>query len=324
MPAKAAYDKRRFSRVIAEQFGMISWGQALECGFSPDRVKYLIREGGPWRRVLPGVYATSTGTLTGNQRAMAALLHAGPGGVITGREAVGRHGLRCAGLNEIDVLVPSKTRVLSKDFAHITRTKQMPADSYQTGRIRFAGVARSVADAARRMSRLSDVRAVVAEAVQHGRCDVESLIKELNDGPAAGSAFLRQALGEITIGIRSAAEADLKDIIDASDLEEPMYNPELYAVDGTLIGIPDAWWGRAGVAAEVDSLQYHASPKDYEETVARHNRMQREDINLLHFLPRTLKQESGTVLADLRGAIAKGSARPPLPIVAIPAPGLLR
>jgi hypothetical protein len=323
MPTKSAYDKRRFSRLIAEQFGMISWGQALECGFSQDRVKYLIRDGGPWQRVLPGVYATNTGTLTRDQRAMAALLHAGPRGVITGREAVERHNLRCVGLNEIDVVVPSRTRVLSKDFAHVIRTVRMPEEIYSTGKIRFAGLTRAVADAARGMPRLSDVRAVVAEAVQRGRCDVASLIKELNDGPTAGSALLRQALSEITVGIRSAAEADLKGIIDASDLEEPMYNPELYAWDGTFIGIPDAWWGRAGVAAEVDSLQYHAKPDDYEKTVARHNRMQREDINLLHFLPRTLKRNRDVVLADLRGAIAKGTACRPLPIMAIPAPGLL-
>jgi hypothetical protein len=254
---------------------------------------------------------------------MAALLHAGPRGVITGREAVERHHLHCAGLNEIDVVVPSGMRVLSKDFARITRTARIPEDIYWTGKIRFAGVARAVADAARGMSRLGDVRAVVAEAVQRGRCDVASLIKELNDGPTAGSALLRRALEEITVGIRSAAEADLKDIIDRSGLEEPMYNPELYAWDGTFIGIPDTWWERAGVAAEVDSLQYHMKADDYEDTVTRHNRMQREDINLLHFLPRTLKRERGTVLADLRGAIARGSVRQPLPIMAIPAPGLI-
>jgi hypothetical protein len=41
---------------------------------------------------------------------MAALLHAGPYGVITGATAVRRHRLRCAGLNEVDVLVPADVR----------------------------------------------------------------------------------------------------------------------------------------------------------------------------------------------------------------------
>jgi hypothetical protein len=80
----------------------------------------------------------------------------------------------------------------------------------------------------------------------------------------------------------------------------------------------DAWWQRAGVIAEVDSRQYHLSPEDYERTTIRHNHMASYGINLLHFLPSTLKQKSPTVIADLRGAITRGNNRPALPIVAIP------
>ena len=138
-----------------------------------------------------------------------------------------------------------------------------------------------MADAARGMTRLSDVRAVVAEAIQHGRCDLASLITELNEGPAAGSRFYRVALAEISEGIRSAAEADMKHLIDKSDLEKPIYNAELYALDGTFLGIADAWWQRAGVVAEVDLRQYHLGPDDYERTVMRHNRMEAHSINLL-------------------------------------------
>ncbi len=73
------------------------------------------------------------------------------------------------------------------------------------------------------------MRAVVGEAVQNGRCDLASLISELNEGPSTGSRALRIALGEVGDGIRSAAEADLKTLINRSDLERPMYNASLYA-----------------------------------------------------------------------------------------------
>jgi hypothetical protein len=319
MPINSVYDKERFAWFVREQFGVIGRGQALDCGLSRKRIDYLTRDGGPWQRVLPGVYATTTGTMTREQRDMAALLHSGPRSVITGHTAVGRHNLPCAGGNQVDVLVPPEVRVASTSFAHIIRTGRMPEEFHSMNGIRFACLPRAVADAARGMSRLGDVRAVVASAVQYGRCDLPTLITELNQGPKSGSAKLRRALEEACIGIRSSAEADLKDIIGGSDLEEPLYNPELYAWDGTFIGMPDAWWQRAGVAAEVDSLQYHMSPEDYENTVTRHNRMQAYGINMLHFLPRTLKRDQATVLADLRGAIDKGNRRPPLPIIAIPA-----
>lgn len=319
MPTKSVYDSDRLGRIVREQFGVVSRGQAFECELSRSAVGHLTRQNGPWRKIVPGVYATTTGDMTPDQRAMAALLHAGPQGLITGAAAVRRHNLRCAGLNEIDVLVPRGVRVQSTGFVRIIHTSRMPELFYSTGQIRFVLTARAVADAARGMSRLSDVRAVVAEAVQRGRCDLASLISELNEGPSVGSRPLRIALGEIGDGIRSAAEADLKELIDRSDLEQPMYNPSLYAADGTFLGIPDAWWQRAGVAAEVDSRQYHLSPEDYERTTMRHNRMEAYGINLLHFLPSALRKKSPTVVTDLRGAIARGNNRPALPIVAIPA-----
>jgi hypothetical protein len=68
----------------------------------------------------------------------------------------------------------------------------------------------------------------------------------------------------------------------------------------------------------VDSVQYHLSPDDYENTVLRHNRMQAAGINLLHYLPRTLRADSGTVVADLRRALKAGRGRPPLSIITIP------
>jgi hypothetical protein len=126
------------------------------------------------------------------------------------------------------------------------------------------------------------------------------------------------ALRECIAGSRSAAEGDLMTLIGRSGLAEPMYNAELYTADGTFLGIADAWWQRAGVVAEVDSRRYHLSPADYERTVMRHNRMAARGINVLHFLPDTVKTEPSTVIRSLRGAIRSGTARPPLLIVAKP------
>lgn len=286
------------------------------------RVDYLIRPGGPWQRVLPGVYALSGSPLTDAQRDMAGLLHAGPGSVLTGHAAVTRHNLSCPGSNNIDVIVPAPSRVASTGFVRVIHSGRVPEPEaiYSTGGIRFAPVPRAVADAARGMKTLGDVRALVAAAIQRGRCTVAELAAELADGPKSGSAMFHRALEEVSAGIRSSAEADLKDIIAASGLDEPLYNPELYWWDGTFICVPDAWWQRAGVGAEIDSLQYHFRAKDYEDTVMRHNRIQATTrINLLHFLPGTLKRDPGTVVRDLRNAIEAGTRERELPIVAIPA-----
>jgi hypothetical protein len=318
MPVTPVFDRERLNRILVEQFGVISRAQALESGVSRGRLDHLVRPGSRWQRILPGVYVVNTGAVSVDQRAMAALLYAGPKSLLTGAVAVRRHRLECAGLNQVDVLVPEDVRVRSAGYVRIIRTGRMPAKCFRTQRIRFVPLARAVADATRPMTSLSDVRAVVAEAIQKGRCDLASLVAELNDGPVAGSRFYRVALRECIAGSRSAAEGALMTLIGRSDLPEPMYNAELYTTDGTFLGVADVWWQRAGVVAEVDSRRYHLGPSDYERTVMRHNRMAAQGINVLHFMPDTVKSEPSTVIRSLRGAIRSGSARPPMPIVAKP------
>jgi hypothetical protein len=322
MAPKQKPDQQRLSRLLANQYNVIARHQALACGITRSALAHKLRQGGQWRKILPGVYAAHTGTVTAEQREMAALLHAGPGSVITGAAAVRRHNLTCAGLGEVDVLVRTGVRVQSAAFARIQHTTRMPGRAWSTRGLRFAPLPRAVADAARAMKNFDDVQALVCEAVQHGRCTAEELIAELREGPTAGSRLFREALAEITAGIRSVAERDLKRIIDRSDVEKPMYNPRLYLFDGetfTFLGIPDAWWQRAGVAAEADSLQYHLSASDHAATVARHNLMESKGIHMLHFQPKNIWPERHTILASFRSAIAAGVARPELPIVAVPA-----
>jgi hypothetical protein len=281
-------------------------------------IEHRLKPAGPWRQLLPGVYLTVTGTATAEQRETAALLYAGPQSVITGPVAVRRHNLRCAGLNVLDMLVPADTRRKSTGYVHIQRTTRMPKTFYTMGPLRFTSPVRAVADAARGMTRFSDVQALVCEAVQRGRCTLDDLVQELQQGPSAGARWYGMALAEISEGIRSGAEAQLKYLIDRSDLERPMYNADLYTLDGIFLGRPDAWFARAGVAGEVDSREYHMGAKDYEETTKRHNRMEAAGIHMLHWLPSTIKAEPRRVIADLRAAIEVGNERPPLPIRAIP------
>jgi hypothetical protein len=317
MPTLSGYDREQFARILRCQYDVVSRSQALECGMTRGTIEYRLRPDGPWRQILPAVYLTVTGTATPDQRDLAALLYAGPQSVITGSVAVRRHNLRCAGLNLLDVLVPAESRRKSVGYVQIRRTTRMPGDLYTTGPIRFTSPARAVADAARGMTRFSDVQALVCEAVQHGRCTLKELVRELNEGPTPGRRWYRMALAEVSEGIRSVAEAQLKRLIDRSDLEKPVYNADLYTLDGIFLGRPDAWFGRAGVAGEVDSREYHMRARDYEETTMRHNRMEAAGIHMLHWLPSTIKAEPGKVIADLRDAIAAGNKCPPLPIRAI-------
>ncbi len=306
--------------LLDKQYNVLSRSQAIEYRFTDAAIRYRLRSGGPWQKILPGVYITTTGVVTDDQRQMAALLYAGKAAVLTGAAAVRRHRLTCPGLNEVQVLVPQEVRVGSRDYVQILRTWRMPESTFSTSLIKFAPLPRAVGDAARAMLRAEHARAVVCEAVQKGRdCTLDDLIAELKAGPAAGSRLFRAALAELGGGIRSEAERDLKFLIDRTDLPTPMYNPRLYLGDGTFLGMVDVWWPRAGVGAEVDSRQYHMGAQDYSATTARHNRIEGAGVHLFHFLPKDIKPMWPQFAANIRNAISEGIKRPQLPIITVPA-----
>jgi len=267
---------------------------------------------------LPGVYLTASGLPSFSQKEMAALLYAGPGSLITGPVALMHHCIRSDGNTDvIDVLIPAERRRESTGFVKLHRTARIPVRTCSVGPARLVLAPRAVADTARLLVDYRDVRAVVAEAVQLGRCSLRELAGELSDGPIKGSAKLRSVLAEVADGIRSTAEGDLHRLIKAGRLPMPMFNPSLLAGD-VFLGKPDAWWPRAGVAVEVDSRAWHLSPEDWDRTRRRHDLMGEAGIIALHFSPRELRLEPAMVTRRIQGALTKGLARPPLPIRAIP------
>jgi very-short-patch-repair endonuclease len=302
------------SGLLKRQHGVITRGQALACGIDQNVFDRRVRSGGPWQRLLPGVYLTVTGTPTQDQLDVAALLYAGPASMISGAAALRRHGVRVPSSRTVDVLVPGKRRRQSADFVVIRLTTRLPEQVCYAGAVHFALPARAVADAARLLGDLADVRATVAAAVQTGLCTIDQLVAELRDGPAQGSAFFRTALAEVTDGIRSSREAEMKTLIKRGHLPLPLFNARLYCGE-ELIAIADAWWQEAGLVAEVDSKEWHLSPKDWEKTMARHARLTALGILVLHFTPRQIRDQPDQVLATIRQALASRGDQPQSPML---------
>ena len=311
-------DHVRLEHVLLTQHNVIARHQAVTCGLTETVLRYRIRPGGPWQKILPGVYLAVTGAVTADQREMAALLHAGPHSVITGATAVRRNGIRPPGSNVVDVLVPVEVRCQSFAFVRVQRTSRMPSQIRTTGEIRFAGPERAVADAARALTALRDVRAVVSDAVQKRLCSIERLRAELQQGPTRGSGLLRAALDEVGDGVRSVTEGDLRLLLKRARVPMPMSNARLYEGD-TLIAIVDCWWPDSGVAGEVDSREYHFRPDDWQRTMRRHDQLVARGVLLLHFSPQRIKTDPDGIVLEILSALAAGCGRPPLPVRALPA-----
>jgi hypothetical protein len=321
MPRKSEFDVSRLNRILQEQHSVISRAQVFACGMSRSALHLRIASSGPWQRILPGVYLALTGGIVQYQREMAALLYAGSASLITGSAAVRRHGLRSPGPDVVDLLIPARFSRQSAAFVRVHRTERMPQRMFVAGQVRFAEPPRAVADAARFLTRFDDVRAVVCDAVQRRACTVADLTAELEAGPSAGSALLREALAEVGDGVRSVAEADFRALILRSGLPKPLFNARLLDADGTFIAMVDAWWQDAGVAAEIDSRAYHLAAEDQDRTTERHDKLIAHGVLPLHFPPKRMKTDAAGIVSEIRRAIEKGLQRPPLPVKGLPAVG---
>jgi len=303
--------------ILRKQDRLITRCQAVEAGLTPAALRHRLTQTRSWTVVLPGVYAAHTGPLSPSQREVAAVLHAGRTGVITGLAALSQYGIGQPRADVIDVLVPHQTRRQSAGFVRLRRTTRMPVSPSVMAGLRWAPPARAVFDAARDLSDMRQVRALVAETVQRRQCTVEQLGAELRAGPAQGSSALRMALEEVAAGIASLAEGDLRDLLRRNRVPEPMYNAKLFAGQ-EFLAQPDDWWPDAGVAGEVDSREWHLSPDQWERTMARHSRMSAHGIIVLHFTPRRIRRDPAGVVAEITSALEAGRRRPPLPIRAVP------
>jgi hypothetical protein len=310
-------DGRGLAWLQVGQRGVLSRTQALQCGITPNGLQHRIRRGGPWQRLLPGVYLTATGQPTWEQLQIAALLHAGPDGLITGAAALLNYELQRKVPRIVDILIPCERQRASAAFVRIHRTRRMPTSAVCDGPVRFAPPQRAVADTARALADRVAARGVVASAVQRGQCTVAQLATELRDGPIRGSANLRAVLDEVIAGIRSIPEGDLRMLIIRAGLPQPLYNPRLY-VGAAFLAQPDAWWPEYGVAVEVDSREWHLSPEQWMRTMARHSAMSAQGIIVLHFAPSQIRTDGARVIAELRSAIEAGLRRPALAIRTVP------
>jgi len=175
MGRKSLFDHEALAVLLLKQNGVITRGQARDCGMSRHALEHRVRVGGPWQPLLPGVYMTNTGTPTGLERLQAALLYAGPGSVITGPAALALHHIRARQILVVDVLIPRERKRRSLDFVRVHRTSRIPGSLFRMGEVSYVSPARAVADTVGGLRDISQVRAIVAEGVSGGDCKSLSL-----------------------------------------------------------------------------------------------------------------------------------------------------
>lgn len=291
--------------LATRQSGLATRSQLLACGLSRRQVDRLGAPDGRGRRVLPRVYALTTGPLTRRQQLVAALLYCGPEAQLAGPTALELRGFRYAPSDpQVHVLLPMRRQVRAVGFVRVRRTVDLPTPHRVDG-LALSPVDRAAVDAARAMRSTRDALAVLAEAVQRRTTTLALLQAELERGPQRGSGAARRALQLLGTGAASAPESDLVRLVSRSLLLPPPLVNRPLTVGGALRAA-DLRWPEARLVVEVDSVDHHGFGWTPEYTSRRRAALVAEGWTVLSISPARIRDDPDGVLRDIEAAYLAG------------------
>ncbi|MFD5817889.1 hypothetical protein ACFV06_36345 [Streptomyces sp. NPDC059618] len=305
------------------------------------------RTGGPWQRILPGVYLLRPGPPTPEERLHAALLYTArppsartaphvpaqpgseeswtrpphPEALITGLAALALHGFSCApplsSLGTIDVLVPRLRRLRSADGVRIVRTTVLPAPSYVAG-VPVAAVPRALADAVAESADPEAVRGLLTEAVRRGYCEPRSVVEELTAARLLDRPHVVDAVDSLVAEGRAIAENRLYRMVFEHGLPDPVWNVDLRLPGGPRLGGADAYWPEQAVAVELDTrTPLRGADAQESERARRREHLERLGITVVHVTPRGLRNAMEQQAAVVRTALMAANDRDPAAYVVV-------
>lgn len=315
MPRRSRVDLNAVA--MASPFGVAAVSDLLALGIPTSTISRRV-QAQLARRLARGVVLLSPGTPDADQKAAGALAYAGSPSVISGAEALRRHGLTAAPDDgHVLALVPTERQRSSSGYILIERTARMP-DPVERDGIEVAPLERAVIETVRGLDRRDLVLAVLAQGVQQRRTTPARLGAELAAGSQRGTALPREILTEVAEGIRSAAEGWAKATHSAGGLPPVLWNPRLYTPGGSFIVSPDGYFPDVGLAWEIDSIAHHFTLDDWDRTLRRDATMQRHALVVAHTRPRRLCTERCAVIEELWGAYRLAASRPTPSIIVKP------
>jgi hypothetical protein len=203
---------------------------------------------------------------------------------------------------------PPDEGVRSRAWARVVHSARTPEACLDSGPRRVL-VARAIADHALTLTRVGDVRRLVARAVREQRCSIHALRTELEAGPRNGSALLRQVLDEVQAGAASAPEAEAAKILRAAGVPPFEQNAVIRLPNGRSY-VADVLWRALRAILGIDSVEYHLDPADWRRTLDRHLHLTTMGYSVVHRPPSVLR-DPPTFVAEIRAWLSSLAAERP-------------
>jgi hypothetical protein len=285
--------------------------QLAELGVTLSSAYRRCKSGGPWQRILPGVFLLGNSPPTPEQMVQAALRYAEPNALLTGRHALALHGIRIAPpppRSPVQILVSDRRSLKGTAEVRVERTSRMPKAMMRKGFL-VAPPARALVDTVRGFGSPEQIRPLLTAAIwEHGLAP-QLIRAELDAGNSRGSALPRRVLAEVVDGIRTDTEALVATLVAVARLPRPRWNMQVDAADDAYLGPVSAWWDDVAMALDIDMAEH-----PFERTVDRHGALTGAGVVVVHTRPERLKNSPHKFVQQLKQAYqwAADRDRPPV------------
>lgn len=192
--------------VADAQSGVVSRAQALAGGLTSSQVGHLVRSG-RWQRLHPGVYATFSGPLGRPARSWAALLHAGPGAVLSHASAALEQGVSDHEPVAVHLTVDADRRVLRRPGVVVHRSRRLAAARHPARSVPQTRVEETVLDLVDASRGLDEVVGWLTSACQR-RLTTPPLLLEAARGRRRlrHRSLVMEVLADVGAGVASPLE----------------------------------------------------------------------------------------------------------------------
>lgn len=276
--------QRPLNDLLANQYGLVHRGQALDLGLSDRQVARRVATG-EWTHVARNVFRLGGAPPSWRQDALAACLSAPEGAVASWHTAAALAGLGEHPPPRPHVTVPYG-RSVRDSFAKVHRARLHPVDRTTVAQIPATSIQRTIVDCAavlppKRLQRLVD-----AAAHDH-RVSVASIERAWERSQRApgrhGEPNLLAALDPWRTPIRpgSPAEARLRRLVVQWGFPEPELQVVVTDEDGVVIARIDLAWPRKRIGLEYDGRRWHG-PDRWAADELRHQRLEAAGWAILH------------------------------------------
>lgn len=253
-PRISESQSREAWNLARRQHGVVTRGQLLRLGFSPEAIKHRVQKG-RLHAVARGVYAVGRPNLTREGRWMAEVLACGPGAALSHRSAAALWGFADEHPHYIDVSV-TRTSEARLTGVRCHRRPSLPSIEVERRRgIPLTTPVRTFLDLAT-VAGPKTLERAINEADKLDVIDADSLRKALEDHPGQpGIRLLRHVLDKHTFRLSDdELERLFRPLAAAAGLPTPLTKHMVNEFE------VDFFWPDLGLVVETDGWRYHRTP----------------------------------------------------------------